>query len=144
MVGSRHIPITKFSRAHTRGRGGDGIGGKRVTGINFYQSNHTTQASAKLKNALDLSMNKYENGAGNAVNDSVISGTSNNIFIGGKPGTSGGSKVYTSNGRANAQAANNVYTQQMVMQGTATQFEVFGVSKQKQSPQGARFTESRG
>jgi len=47
VVGSRHIPITKFTRGGTRGRGApnnnhDGSSGnnKRVTGINFYNNSH--------------------------------------------------------------------------------------------------------
>lgn len=57
VVGSRQIPITKFQRGHTRGRGVEGAK-NRVTSINFYQSN--TAKGAKLKNAVDITMNNYD------------------------------------------------------------------------------------
>ena len=62
MGGGRHIPITKFSRGQTRGRaalGGESntTGNKRVTSINFYQNQ-----AGKLKNAMDISMNKFDGG----------------------------------------------------------------------------------
>lgn len=61
--GGRHIPITKFSRGQTRGRGAalggesNTTGNKRVTSINFYQNQ-----AGKLKNAMDISMNKFDGG----------------------------------------------------------------------------------
>lgn len=67
VMGSRQIPIAKFTRGSTRGRGG-AVEGKRVTSINFYQSNQ----GQKLKNALDLSMNLYDSNSG--LNDSLVSG----------------------------------------------------------------------
>ena len=95
--GGRHIPITKFSRGQTRGRalGGESnttghTGNKRVTSINFYQN------GGKLKNAMDISMNKFDGGANASQNGSIIlndsmksAGNPNNIFIGSsKPNTS--------------------------------------------------------
>ena len=72
VVGNRHIPITKFTRGATRGRGGqDGDNGKRVSSINFYTNSH----GSKLKNALDLSINNtaaYESTAGSALNQSLM------------------------------------------------------------------------
>lgn len=73
VVGSRHIPITKFSRGGRRPAGGNADGTKRVTSINFYQNGHGQ--SHKLKNALDLSLNKIEGikkSNGNSLNNSVL------------------------------------------------------------------------
>jgi len=75
IVGGRHIPITKFARGSTRGRGTgppgkEGENGKRISSINFYTN------SSKLKNALDLSVtNTYETAKNSSIplNESVIS-----------------------------------------------------------------------
>ena len=70
MVGNRHIPITKFTRGSTRGRGGPDAD-KRVSSINFYTNSH----GSKLKNALDLSINNsaaYESTQGSALNNSLM------------------------------------------------------------------------
>ena len=54
IVGSRHIPIQKFTRGSTRGRDApEGEKNKRVSSFNFYTNSH----GPKLKNALDLSVN---------------------------------------------------------------------------------------
>ena len=61
VVGSRQIPITKFSRGHTRGRVSGVDGAKnRVTSINFYQSGQAK--GAKLKNGIDLNMSNKLDG----------------------------------------------------------------------------------
>jgi len=94
VVGTRHIPITKFSRGGNRNRGIGNVdavnGNKRVTSINFYQNN---QAQAnKMKNALDISMNssgKSKVGLNGSLNNSSMilnesmksSGNTNNVFI---------------------------------------------------------------
>ena len=135
--GARHIPIAKFSRGNTRGRDS---GNKRGTSINFYQNG----PASKIKNAIDISMNKFD---GQSNNQSVMLNESlnqrgdhpaSNIFIGSKPATgygSNGANIYST-----AQQP-NVYSQHVVLQGP-NQFEVLGVSTQKSiSPQ--RFTESR-
>ena len=154
--GGRHIPITKFSRGQTRGRalGGDSntTGNKRGTSINFYQN-----TAGKIKNALDISMNKFDGGQNGkqnhggptSLNNSSIilnesikqSGNPNNIFIGSsKPNTT----AYMTHGMSNKKGNPNMYAgsavahnpssvyQQHVLAGpSGNQFEVLGVSTQK-------------
>ena len=123
VVGSRHIPIAKFSRGGRRAGGANADAtAKRVTSINFYQNGHGQ--SHKLKNALDISLNKIEGGkksTGNTLNSSMLnesmqSAQSNNIFIGNKKGA----QAYMTRDQvsmyANGTNPNSVYaTNQQVM-----------------------------
>ena len=82
VVGSRQIPLTKFSRGHTRGRGVEGAPPpkNRVTSINFYQSNGAK--GGKLKNGIDLTGHgKFEAKNSIILNQSMGSQGANNIFI---------------------------------------------------------------
>ncbi len=91
VVGTRHIPIAKFSRGGRRAVGAHDAS-KRVTSINFYQNGHGQ--SHKLKNALDISLNKIEGvnkkSSGNSLNNSALNDSvkshGTNIFIGSKKG----------------------------------------------------------
>ena len=134
VVGTRHIPISKFSRGGQRTRGinnvDGGPGNKRVTSINFYQ-NSGTQAT-KIKNALDLSMKSHathKNAANSSLNNSQVildesmkSATANatNIFnksTGSTYMTASGNHGMSPNMYAGMQGSNpgGVYQQQPVV-----------------------------